>query len=101
MQQEELSNIYKISDIFLLPTEYEIFGMVLLEAMYFGLPVITTYNGGSSTIIENGKNGFICSKLDKAEWKEIVCDLLNDTNKLSKFQQMERLQLKKNLHGML
>ena len=94
MQQEELSNIYKISDIFLLPTEYEIFGMVLLEAMYFGLPVITTYNGGSSTIIENGKNGFICSKLDKAEWKEIVCDLLNDTNKLSKISTNGKITIK-------
>ena len=71
MKQEELSNIYKISDIFLLPTEYEIFGMVLLEAMYFGLPVITTYNGGSSTIIENGKNGFI-EDININKWKDII-----------------------------
>ena len=30
--------------------------MVLLEAMYFGIPTITTLNGGSSVLIENGKN---------------------------------------------
>lgn len=76
MQQEELSNIYKISDIFLLPTEYEIFGMVLLEAMYFGLPVITTYNGGSSTIIENEKNGFICDGMNMENWKNVIKELL-------------------------
>lgn len=78
MPQEELSNIYRISDIFLLPTEYEIFGMVLLEAMYLGLPVITTYNGGSSTIIENKKNGFI-EQIDIEKWKNII--LKNLTNK--------------------
>lgn len=77
MQQEELSNIYQISDIFLLPTEYEIFGMVLLEAMYFGLPVITTYNGGSSTIIENKKNGFI-EQIDIEKWKNIILKKLNN-----------------------
>ena len=77
MQQEELSNIYKISDIFLLPTEYEIFGMVLLEAMYFGLPCITSINGGSSTIIKNGINGMIIDKFDMNSWTNSIKLLLN------------------------
>ena len=78
MKQTDLPNIYKCCDIFLLPTQYEIFGMVLLEAMYFGVPTITTWNGGSSTLIENEQNGFICSIQNQMEWINTIEKLLNN-----------------------
>ena len=62
MEQKYLSCIYQHADFFLLPTEYEIFGMVLLEAMYYGNIVLTTRNGGSSTLIEHEENGFVFEK---------------------------------------
>lgn len=71
LKQDEIPELYKISDMFLLPTLHEIFGMVLLEAMYFGLPVLTTYNGGSSVLIDNGKNGFI-EDVNINNWKNII-----------------------------
>lgn len=77
--QTELPNLYRKCDIFLLPTQYEIFGMVLLEAMYFGIPTITTLNGGSSTLIEHEKDGFIC-ELNIKQWVNHVTDLLEDSN---------------------
>lgn len=76
-KQEELPNLYKCCDLFLLPTQYEIFGMVLLESMYFGLPVITTLNGGSSTLINNTENGFIC-ELKKEEWCKCIGKIISD-----------------------
>lgn len=78
ISQTELPNLYKNSEIFLLPTQYEIFGMVLLEAMYFGIPVITTLNGGSSTLIENEKNGIICSLDNISSWEEYINKIIND-----------------------
>ena len=33
--------------------------MVLLEAMYFGLPVLTSLNGGSDLLVQDGVNGFV------------------------------------------
>jgi glycosyltransferase involved in cell wall biosynthesis len=78
--QSELSNLYSICDMFLLPTNYEIFGMVLLEAMYFKMPIITTLNGGSSTLIENKKNGFICN-LNIDLWKNTILENINSNNK--------------------
>lgn len=63
LEQKYMPAIYQASDAFLLPTRYEIFGMVLLEAMYYGLPVFTTYNGGSSTLINN-ENGIIIENTD-------------------------------------
>ncbi len=77
IQQNEISKIYKKCDIFLLPTEYEIFGMVLLEAMYFNLPVITTLNGGSSVLIKNRENGIIIN-LNEDEWVKNINELLEN-----------------------
>ena len=81
LNQEILSNIYRNASVFLLPSKYEIFGMVLLEAMNFGVPVITTYNGGSSTLIENKKNGFIINELDENKWCNQIIEILENDNK--------------------
>ncbi|MBS5858112.1 MAG: glycosyltransferase [Clostridia bacterium] len=76
--------LYRKCDVFLLPTRYEIFGMVLLEAMYFGIPTITTLNGGSSVLIKDGQNGYICGLDNIEEWKKsIKCILENKENYLS------------------
>lgn len=77
IEQKYLSEIYKRSDIFLLPTKYEIFGMVLLEAMYYGLPVITTRNGGSDILIENNYNGIILDS-DVELWINKILDIINN-----------------------
>jgi len=78
MKQEELANLYRCCDVFLFPSKYEIFGMVLLEAMYFGLPTITTMNGGSMTLIKDKDTGIICDLNDVDSWCESIIGLLND-----------------------
>ncbi|MDR1491161.1 MAG: glycosyltransferase family 4 protein [Planctomycetaceae bacterium] len=78
VKHELLPEIYKLSDIFLLPTKYEIFGMVLLEAMYFGTPVITTYNGGSDMLIQNGITGIIRNDFHVDGWCDDILKLLKD-----------------------
>ena len=80
INQNNLKNVYENTSIFLLPTSYDIFGMVLLEAMYFGTPTITTYNGGSSTIIKNNINGYIIKELNIEKWCNKINDIL-DKNK--------------------
>jgi glycosyltransferase involved in cell wall biosynthesis len=78
MKQEELANLYRCCDVFLFPSKYEIFGMVLLEAMYFGIPTITSMNGGSMTLIKDKDTGIICDANDVNSWCESVINLLND-----------------------
>lgn len=78
-EQKYLQYAYKNTDIFLLPTRYEIFGMVLLEAMYFGTPAITTKNGGSQMLIENGIDGQIINEFDAKKW----CDKIIETSQNS------------------
>lgn len=78
MKQEFLPAVYSFSDVFLLPTRYEIFGMVLLEAMYFHVPVVTTYNGGSDMLIEDNYSGIILSDFDITKWRDSVLKILED-----------------------
>lgn len=79
--QAELTDIYQEADIFLFTSNYEIFGMVLLEAMYFGLPVVSTLNGGSSTLIQDGVNGYVLEGFDVEQWTEKLDMLLKDRDK--------------------
>lgn len=81
IEQKYIAQVYERADIFLLPTIYDIFGMVLLEAMYFGKCVITTENGGSNMMIENGTNGIIIPQFNVIVWSEQIYDILMDENK--------------------
>lgn len=48
------------------PTQWcEAFGIVTIEALASGTPVITTHNGAMPEIIENGKHGFLCNDIDE------------------------------------
>lgn len=78
LEQKYLSHLYEKADVFLLPTEFEIFGMVLLETMYFSKVVVTSYNGGSATLIQNGKNGVYLDSFDTGVWADAVHGLLKD-----------------------
>lgn len=82
-EQKYLQYAYKNADIFLLPTRYEIFGMVLLEAMYFGTPVITTKNGGSQMLIENGIDGYIIDVFNKSLWCDKIIEASQNSARIS------------------
>ncbi|WP_415606544.1 glycosyltransferase family 4 protein [Liquorilactobacillus hordei] len=72
LENTQLSYIYKEASLFLLPSTKEIFGMVLLEAMYFGLPVISSNNAGANTLIADGTNGYVVKSHDVSVWLEKV-----------------------------
>lgn len=86
MEQKFLSGIYQMADFFVLPTEYEIFGMVLLEAMYYKTVVLTTQNGGSSTVMCNGKNGYIVQTKDPRKWASVITDTYKDRGRMKMIQ---------------
>lgn len=82
--QNSLASVYQEADCFLFTSNYEIFGMVLLEAMYFGLPVISSRNGGSVTLIEDGENGFVLDGFNLDEWCEKIESLMTDETRRKK-----------------
>jgi glycosyltransferase involved in cell wall biosynthesis len=71
-KQDELEKEYKEHDIFILGTKFEIFGMVLLEALYFGRIVIASAAGGTETILKNEKNGFLMNDFDVNAWVDQI-----------------------------
>ena len=74
----QLRYIYPLAKAFLLPSILEIFGMVLLEAMYFGAPVVSSRNGGSLTLMADGKCGQIVEEFDAEKWCDAISKYLDD-----------------------
>jgi glycosyltransferase involved in cell wall biosynthesis len=64
--------------VFVLPSRFETFGIVILEAMAFRKPVVATTAGGMPEIIENGKNGILVTPDDPDALAESVIKLLTD-----------------------
>ena len=75
LSQDILFQYLVAADIFVLNTAYEGFSHQILEAMAFGVPVITTNVGGNAEIIENGINGMLVSLNDKEDIAKSVVKL--------------------------
>jgi glycosyltransferase involved in cell wall biosynthesis len=65
-----LINYYQQSSVFVLPSLADSFGLVTLEAMACGLPVIVTENSGSSEVVRSGVNGYVVPIRDVAALTE-------------------------------
>lgn len=76
----QLKYIYPMAKAFLLPSKFEIWGMVLMEAMYLGAPVVTGKNGGSTTLIDSEEYGQIVEELDADKWADAVMKFINDND---------------------
>lgn len=84
MKQEELSNIYRIADLFLLASDYEIYGMVILESMYLKVPVLSTSTGGALAIIQDDVNGYLIESFNVQDWVEKIKEIFGDKLRYNK-----------------
>lgn len=82
----DLAEYYKAADIFVLPTREDIWGLVVQEAMAYGLPVISTDRcAAAKTVITNEENGFIVPGENVECLAEKILDVLNDPRKQCRF----------------
>jgi glycosyltransferase involved in cell wall biosynthesis len=59
VQENEKNRLLKISDIYVSTSQHEGFGLVFLEGMAFGMPVVCYDHGGQTDFLENGKTGYV------------------------------------------
>lgn len=76
--KEELPTLYSAADLFVLPSEYEGFGIVFMEAMACGTPVIGTDVGGVPTAIDEGETGYLMPKDGVKQLAERTGEILYD-----------------------
>lgn len=82
----EIDQILCYSDLFLLPSETESFGLAALEAMANGVPVISTNSGGLPEVNEDGFSGYMGNVGDVQDMAKKAISILSDDNVLYQFK---------------
>ena len=81
-QVNDMPEFYRNIDIFALPSiQPEPFGLVVIEAMEFGLPVVATNHGGPIEIIDEGTDGYLVDFEKPEEMAARIVELLKDEKK--------------------
>ena len=82
----EVDKVLCFSDLFLLPSEKESFGLAALEAMACGVPVISSNTGGLPEVNIHGESGFLSNVGDVEEMAENRIKILKDDKTLAQFK---------------
>ncbi|GAA4281819.1 N-acetyl-alpha-D-glucosaminyl L-malate synthase BshA [Gaetbulibacter aestuarii] len=98
-KSNEIDKILCFSDLFLLPSQTESFGLAALEAMASGVPVISSNTGGIPEVNEQGYSGFLSNVGDIAEMTKNALYILKSEERLKTFKAQARQQAQKfNVH---
>ena len=94
-KQEAVEELLAISDLFILPSENESFGLAALEAMACEVPVISSNAGGLPEVNIDGVTGYMCNVGDVEGMATRCLDLLQDEDLLNTFRHNAYLQAQK------
>ena len=78
--QDVLPNYYAAAEMVVMPSHYESFGMVALEAMAMGRPVIASEVGGLAYLVQDGVNGYHVPTRDPEALAERIYELLTNVD---------------------
>lgn len=94
-QSNEIDKILCFTDLFLLPSETESFGLAALEAMVSGVPVISSNTGGIPEVNREGVTGFLSNVGDVEEMSKNAIYVLSDAERLRTFKENARKEAEK------
>lgn len=94
LNDHKLIQHYLSGSIFISTSRWEGFGLVLTEAMSFGLPIISFKTNGPIEILENGNYGILIDKYNIEEFASEINSLLDSDKKLLTYQQKSLLRVK-------
>ena len=92
---KEKEDLFCSSDVFIHPSHFESFGIAILEAMSYGLPVITTLIGGIPDFFEDKKSGVAVAPGNVDEIYEAILLFLNDRSYISRMGKYGREEAKR------
>ena len=98
-KQESFAELLAASDVFLLPSEQESFGLAALEALSCGVPVVASNIGGIPELVEHGETGYLAPAGEVGTMAAHVLNLVRDAARWQSFSQrarervLERFQL--------
>jgi glycosyltransferase involved in cell wall biosynthesis len=93
--QTDLVPYYKVADVFLLTSEYEGYGMSLIEAGASGCPIVTTKVGIANTaLFRDGENSFVCATGDEKCILESLLKMIRDNSKRELFKRELQVSIK-------
>ncbi|WP_068776236.1 1,4-alpha-glucan branching protein domain-containing protein [Paenibacillus sp. FJAT-26967] len=83
--EDAKARLFAGTRVCVIPSLYEPFGIVALEAMRAGVPIVASGTGGLADLIEDGKDGFKLPPDDPEAWSERICRLLEDAKLAASF----------------
>lgn len=97
-KQDEVAPLFAAADVFLLPSAKESFGLVALEAMACGIPVVGSTIGGIPEVVVHGETGFLSPVGDIEDMAGHVLTLLQDDEQYEKMSIAARVRSQKRFH---
>ena len=92
--QDTLQYYYSAAEIIVVPSHYESFGMVALEAMACGTPVIASETGGLAFLVKDGETGFHVPAVDPGALAERLKELMQDEDLRTKLGEQAAIYAK-------
>lgn len=89
---DQIARYFAGSDLFVLPSQYEGFGIVYLEALAFGLPVVASTVGAAGEIVRHGQEGFLIQPENVAEIAGTLRQLLDNPTLRHTMSQAARIR---------
>jgi D-inositol-3-phosphate glycosyltransferase len=80
VEQTKLADYYRAADVTVMPSTYESFGLVAVESMACGTPVVASRVGGLATIVRDGENGALVPWRDPSLFADRVRPILADAS---------------------
>jgi len=80
VEHEQLPLYYRAADVTVMPSTYESFGLVAVESMACGTPVVAAQVGGLKATIVDGSTGFLIARRDPVAYADRIADLLRDAS---------------------
>lgn len=95
IDEQKKSNLLASADVYILPSYNEGLPVSILEAMSYGLAIISTATGGIPEVVENQKNGLILEPGNREQIKEAILYAVNSPERIAEFGKESQKRIEK------